>query len=137
MLAFIIFGTRGIRSTIKEGQFACPQCASQQPYKHKKVTQFFTLYFIPLIPLGKKGDYIECQKCRNTFVERVLGNEQVVDVKENEPSSPKMEKQNPPVAASMAIDKNTSVDEVQTILQNMDVNLVLQAMSAWVWSLGV
>ena len=41
-------------------------------YKHKKVTRFFTLYFIPLIPLGRLGDYVECQTCRGTFVSRVL-----------------------------------------------------------------
>lgn len=68
----IIFGTRGINSTIKEGQFTCPQCATSKPYKHKKVTKFFTLYFIPLIPLGKAGEYVECQTCKGTFVPRVL-----------------------------------------------------------------
>lgn len=78
MLAFIIFGTRGVRSTIKEGKFLCPQCQSFTPYKHKKVTQFFTLYFIPLIPLGSRGTYVECQQCRNTFVERVLELSQIV-----------------------------------------------------------
>lgn len=72
MLAFIIFGTRGVRSTIKEGQFFCPQCLTDKNYKHKKVTQFFTLYFIPLIPLGNKGQYVECQTCRNTYLDRVL-----------------------------------------------------------------
>jgi uncharacterized tellurite resistance protein B-like protein len=77
MLAFIIFGTRGIRSTIKEGKFACPQCQTFTHYKHKKVTNFFTLYFIPLIPLGSKGTYVECQQCRNTFIERVLELSQV------------------------------------------------------------
>ena len=68
----IIFGTRGVKSTIKEGKFHCPQCASQQAYKHKKVTKFFTLYFIPLIPLGSAGEYVECQSCRGTFIPRVL-----------------------------------------------------------------
>lgn len=68
----IIFGTRGVRFTMSEGEFNCPQCASNQRYKHKKVTQFFTLYFIPIIPLGRKGDYVECQSCRGTFVSRVL-----------------------------------------------------------------
>lgn len=77
MLAFIIFGTRGVRSTIKEGKFLCPQCQEFTPYKHKKVTQFFTLYFIPLIPLGSKGTYVECQHCKNTFIERVLQLSQV------------------------------------------------------------
>ena len=68
----IIFGTRGIKSTMSEGQFLCPQCATNKPYKHKKVTKFFTLYFIPLIPLGQAGEYVECQSCKGTFVPRVL-----------------------------------------------------------------
>ena len=57
---------------MKEGQFLCPQCATQRRYKYKKVTQFFTLYFIPLIPLNKLGEYVECQTCKGTFVPRVL-----------------------------------------------------------------
>ncbi len=68
----IIFGTRGITSTVKQGQFCCPQCATDKNYKHKKVTRFFTLYFIPLIPLGSAGEYVECQSCKGTFVTRVL-----------------------------------------------------------------
>lgn len=68
----IIFGTRGVKSTMKEGHFLCPQCADNRHYKHKKVTKFFTLYFIPLIPLGTAGDYVECQTCKGTFVSRVL-----------------------------------------------------------------
>ncbi|MCB0652645.1 MAG: TerB family tellurite resistance protein [Saprospiraceae bacterium] len=68
----IIFGTRGVKSTIKEGQFLCPQCANNQKYKHKKVTRFFTLYFIPLIPLGSAGEFVECQGCKGTFIPRVL-----------------------------------------------------------------
>jgi len=72
MLAFIIFGTRGINSTIKQGDFLCPQCATERQYKHKKVTRFFTLYFIPLIPLGKAGEFVECQTCKGTFVPGVL-----------------------------------------------------------------
>ena len=68
----IFFGTRGVKSTLEEGTFICPQCANEQHYKHKKVTRFFTLYFIPLIPLGKAGEFVECQNCQGTFVPRVL-----------------------------------------------------------------
>lgn len=68
----IIFGTRGVKSTMQAGDFMCPQCATTTPYKFKKVTRFFTLYFIPLIPLGKLGEYVECQTCKGTFVPRVL-----------------------------------------------------------------
>lgn len=34
--------------------------------------RFFTLYFIPLIPLDKLGEYVECDSCAGTFKESVL-----------------------------------------------------------------
>ncbi len=68
----IIFGTRGVKFKIDEGNFLCPQCAIERGYKHKKVRRFFTLYFIPLIPLDNLGDYVECQTCKGTFVSNVL-----------------------------------------------------------------
>jgi len=70
----IIFGTRGIKFTIKSGNFHCPQCNQSRPYKHIKVRRFFTLYFIPLIPLGKAGEYVECRSCKYTFMPRVINN---------------------------------------------------------------
>jgi uncharacterized tellurite resistance protein B-like protein len=84
MLAIIIFGTRGVRSTVTEGTFVCPQCVSAQHYKHKKVTQFFTLYFIPLIPMGNKGEYVECLGCRNTYITRILQMQPTVDITERQ-----------------------------------------------------
>ncbi len=68
----IIFGTRGVNSTMSEGQFNCPQCETDRNYKHKKVRRFFTLYFIPLIPMGKIGEFVECQSCKGTFIPKVL-----------------------------------------------------------------
>ena len=68
----IIFGTTGIKSTIKSGKFNCPQCEQSKDYRHRKVTKFFTLYFIPLIPLGSAGEYVECSGCKGTFIPRVL-----------------------------------------------------------------
>jgi uncharacterized tellurite resistance protein B-like protein len=68
----IIFGTRGVKSTIKSGDFICPQCNQTKPYRHRKITRFFTLYFIPVIPLGKAGEYVECGNCKGTFFPRVL-----------------------------------------------------------------
>ena len=68
----IIFGTRGVKSTKATGTFNCPQCEADRGYRHRKVTQFFTLYFIPLIPLGNKGEYVECNHCKGTFITRIL-----------------------------------------------------------------
>ena len=70
----IIFGTTGVKTTIKEGNFHCPQCNTQTKYRHRKVNKFFTLYFIPLIPLGSAGEFVECRCCKGTFVPRVLEN---------------------------------------------------------------
>lgn len=78
----IIFGTRGVRSTKATGNFNCPQCEADRGYRHRKVTQFFTLYFIPLIPLGNRGEYVECNHCKGTFVTRVLDNTAAADKKE-------------------------------------------------------
>lgn len=71
----IIFGTTGLKSTLATGNFYCPQCKGERPYKHKKVTKFFTLYFIPLIPLGNVGEFVECQSCKGTFVKRAINNQ--------------------------------------------------------------
>ena len=68
----IIFGTRGVTYTAQSEQFYCPTCRGQVPYKHKRVRRFFTLYFIPLIPLDLLGEYIECQQCNNAYKPEVL-----------------------------------------------------------------
>jgi uncharacterized membrane protein YebE (DUF533 family) len=69
----IIFGTRGITRTRESGQFHCPGCGgAQQFYTRKTVRRFFTLYFVPIIPLNTVGEYIECQRCHNSYNEQVL-----------------------------------------------------------------
>jgi tellurite resistance protein len=63
----IIFGSRGVTYNYASGEFHCPSCRAGTPYRHKRVRRFFTLYFIPLIPLDLLGEYIECQDCLDTF----------------------------------------------------------------------
>jgi tellurite resistance protein len=72
MIFLIIFGTRGVTYSHNQGQFHCPECGQQRPYAHKRVRRFFTLYFIPLIPLDLLGEYIECGSCQGTYKESVL-----------------------------------------------------------------
>ena len=67
MLALIIFGTRGVTYSHEQGEFWCPVCETDQTYNHKRVRRFFTLYFIPLIPLDLLGEYIECEACEGTY----------------------------------------------------------------------
>ena len=55
----ILFGTKGKTTDVARGQFFCPRCRGVRPYVRKKVTNYFTLYFIKhpprpndAIPLG-------------------------------------------------------------------------------------
>jgi hypothetical protein len=41
-------------------------------YTHIGVNRYWTLYFIPIIPLGQRGTYVECQQCTGTFGPEVL-----------------------------------------------------------------
>ncbi len=67
----IIYGSRGITSVVETGQFNCPQCESPREFRLKQVRNFFTLYFIPLIPLDVAGRFLECGSCRGTFDEKI------------------------------------------------------------------
>jgi tellurite resistance protein len=67
----IIYGTRGMTSTGGMGKFHCPGCG-ESAYRHQKVRRWFTLFFIPLIPLDLAGEYIECGKCYGTYELEVL-----------------------------------------------------------------
>lgn len=68
----VIFGTRGRSHTIGSGQFYCPREGGDRRYEHKEARRWFTLFFIPLIPLDRLGDYIECTTCNSTYYPTVL-----------------------------------------------------------------
>lgn len=68
----IFFGSRGRQIKLGEGQFNCPHCQTERPYKHMRSTVYFTLYFIPLFPIRKLGEYILCESCNQALDMRVL-----------------------------------------------------------------
>lgn len=68
----IIFGTTTINTTRDTGSFNCPRCSTAREYRRKAANRFFTLYFIPLIPMGTAGTWIECASCGGTYAEEVL-----------------------------------------------------------------
>jgi len=79
----IFYGTRGITLTGDSGNFICPHCVGEQPYRRRKVRRFFTLYFIPLIPLNLVGEYVECKSCKNTYNDKVLELKERTESEEN------------------------------------------------------
>lgn len=63
----IFFGTRGINTTQSEGEFHCPKCGEGQDYRHCSVRRFFSFCKLPLIPLDKMGEFVECLSCKRTY----------------------------------------------------------------------
>jgi hypothetical protein len=63
---FYIFGLIGT------GQFHCPNCGGDREYEHRTARRFFTLFFLPVIPLDKVGEVVRCQTCRVRFDPVVL-----------------------------------------------------------------
>jgi len=68
----IIWGSRGRTKVVEEGQFHCPRCRARQPYKLKRLQRWFTLYFIPIVPMDVLGEYAECGGCLTTWKPEVL-----------------------------------------------------------------
>jgi tellurite resistance protein len=54
------------------GTFFCPRCQGSRQYTHRKVRRFFTLYFIPVIPLDLVGEFVECNYCQGSYQMQVL-----------------------------------------------------------------
>ena len=68
---FVIFGTRSVERRVPDGiteQQVCSGCNSLQKLHECKNEKFFTLFFIPLIPMGQEGpSYFKCQSCKASF----------------------------------------------------------------------
>ena len=68
----IIWGWTVRKKRIGSGTFFCPSEGGDRDYQHKEARRWFTLFFIPLIPLKELGDFVECTSCRNTYYADVL-----------------------------------------------------------------
>lgn len=68
----IIYGTKPKSTQIDEGTFFCPQCQTEQDYELYRVKTYFTLYFIPLFPVGSGDEHIQCENCSGTFAPEII-----------------------------------------------------------------
>ena len=71
-LFFIIWGSRARESTAEQGEFYCPHCRADAGYDLVKVSNYFTLFFIPLFPIGTLGEYVRCDGCDSQLDASVL-----------------------------------------------------------------
>jgi zinc-ribbon family/Tellurite resistance protein TerB len=68
----IIWGLRVFFRTISEGVFHCRNCGGDRQYRLRSGRRWFTVFFIPVIPLNKVGEHVQCQTCKTRYVVDVL-----------------------------------------------------------------
>lgn len=67
-----IFGTKRVGKTIKTGSFQCPRCNCERDYLLKQNKKFFSLFFIPVIPLNNAGDTLQCTFCKTEYIPNTI-----------------------------------------------------------------
>jgi hypothetical protein len=68
----LIFGLGVFYFTIAKGMFYCRNCRADRDYRRRSGRRFFTLFFIPVIPLNKTGEHVQCTTCKTRYVVGVL-----------------------------------------------------------------
>ncbi|WP_025742482.1 TerB family tellurite resistance protein [Aquimarina pacifica] len=70
---FILFGTRGLKHEVKESPVlsnSCPNC-KEGNLVNKLYRRWFTLFFIPVIPLDVVDRFYECDNCKSAYNESI------------------------------------------------------------------
>jgi zinc-ribbon family len=68
----LILGLRVFYHTIGQGTFHCRTCGRDRQYRLRAGRRFFTLFFVPVIPLNKTGEHVQCLTCKTRYVTDVL-----------------------------------------------------------------
>jgi zinc-ribbon family len=68
----IIFGIRVFYRSIGQGAFHCQRCGGDREYRHLAGRRWFTVFFIPVIPLGQAGEHVRCTVCGTRYRMEVL-----------------------------------------------------------------
>ncbi len=71
-MLLIIFGLRAFYRTIAQGTFHCRRCGGDRQYRQRSGRRWFTLFFLPVIPLNSVGEHVQCTTCRARYVPDVL-----------------------------------------------------------------
>ncbi|MGD0246605.1 MAG: hypothetical protein ABSB59_40615 [Streptosporangiaceae bacterium] len=67
-----IFGLRVLFRAIAQGTFYCRRCGGDREYRHRVGRRWFMLLFLPVIPLTRVGEHVQCGTCRTRYVTDVL-----------------------------------------------------------------
>ncbi|HEY7488604.1 MAG TPA: hypothetical protein VH912_29450 [Streptosporangiaceae bacterium] len=68
----LVFGLSVFFRTVGEGVFHCQNCGGDRGYRRRIGRRWFTVFFLPVVPLGSVGEIVECRACRTRFRTSVL-----------------------------------------------------------------
>ena len=63
----IIFGFRINFRTTGTIEFFCPRCGGDRQGNQRSARRWFTIFWIPVIPLNQVGEVLECTTCHTRF----------------------------------------------------------------------
>jgi hypothetical protein len=68
----LIFGLSVFFRTVAQGMFHCPACGGDRKYRRRAGRRWISVFFLPVIPLNRLGEAVECRSCRTRFNNSVL-----------------------------------------------------------------
>lgn len=69
----LVWGFKVRFKTVLQGTFFCQACGGDRQYEQKQARRWFTLFWIPIIPLKEVGEqFVECTTCRQAYRTSVL-----------------------------------------------------------------
>ncbi|MFD0686622.1 hypothetical protein [Actinomadura fibrosa] len=68
----LVFGLTAVFRTVSEGTFHCPRCGGDRAYRRRAGRRWCSLFLVPLVPLWRLGQVVECRACRGRFAPAAL-----------------------------------------------------------------
>jgi len=71
-MLILLWGLRVSYRTLGRGVFFCRRCGGDREYRHRAGRRYATVFFVPLIPLARTGEHVQCRACKTRYVTEVL-----------------------------------------------------------------
>ena len=68
----LFFGWRIVFRTIGHGVFHCPHESADRDYRVRVARRWFHIFWLPIVPLKRFGEIVECETCNSRYEVDVL-----------------------------------------------------------------
>lgn len=68
----LVWGWRSLLKVLGVGEFHCPRCDADRSYRLVHPRRWFTVFWIPVIPLEWGEQYVSCDACKGAYRQEVL-----------------------------------------------------------------